>query len=556
MKCWTWALLLILVVATFLRVWRLDKVPVELFGDELDVGIQANSILKTGRDYLDHPWPVMFSSFSENRLPFLIYWTVPFVKVFGLNEWGVRLPAVSLGVISIVGIALLSRKLFDWRVALVSTVLLAISPWHLQFSRWSSDNIGILVWVAFGVWLFIKGLANKKMWYVAIVILAISFYSYSVATVFMPLLVAVLLYAYWPQVRKVSLPQWGISALVGGAMLLPFAWAVVSGSVAGRRFSQISVFSDQTILHEIVTRRSNTPSKWTKYFRNKPMVYTEEIINNYLRSFSTEFLFFSGDPNLRHSVGNVGELYLFEIITIGLGTYYLLNHLNKGESKLVLGWLVVAPLASALTKDGGNHAGRLIVMLPPLIILSSLGIKLLWSMKSNRVGRLILLAFMLLAAVNVSKYFYRYYVEWPRDSWRFWAQGYKEAMQFTKSRDSQVSRVYFNNSYEPALPRFLFWYDYDPARFQAQYKNQQQIVNIVPGFDGFGLDDKYYFGSLEDLTAERGFMQLLKPHELYMASQRDEIGTGALRGVVIEHTVVNPLNQPIFMIMSKAVEPQ
>lgn len=551
-KWWVWVL--VLITAVFLRTWRLDRAPIELFGDELDVGIQANSILHTGRDYLGHSWPVMFSSFAENRLPFLIYWTVPFVKALGLNEWSVRLPAAALGVISLLGLALLVRKLFDEKTALFTTMLLAVSPWHLQFSRWSSDNIGILIWAIFGVWLFVEGITRKKWWYLAAVVLAASFYSYSVATVFIPSLGAVLLWAYWDKIRKVGVSHWLVSGGIGLLVLLPFIWAMLVGSAAGQRFGKISVFSDQSIMHEIVTRRSSTPSKWTEYFRNKPMVYTEEIINNYLRSFSTEFLFFSGDPNLRHSVGNVGELYVFEIITLGAGLLYLVKNYKDNGTKLVLGWLLIAPLASALTKDGGNHAGRLIVMLPPLVIISGLGIRQLLPLWKKKLGRLFLMALLLLAAVNVSKYFYRYYIEWPRDSWRFWAQGYNEAFQYLKEHDQTSTRIYFNNTYEPILPRFLFWYNYDPARFQSQYIGQEVVKNIVPGFDGFGLDDKYYFGILENINAEKGFAQLLKPDELYLTSQRDEIGTGSLGGVKVEHTVVNPLNQPVFLILSKEDE--
>ena len=44
-----WILIAILIVASVLRLWGLNKVPVSLFGDEVDVGYQAYSILKTGK---------------------------------------------------------------------------------------------------------------------------------------------------------------------------------------------------------------------------------------------------------------------------------------------------------------------------------------------------------------------------------------------------------------------------------------------------------------------------------------------------------------------------
>ena len=55
-----WILISIIVLASILRLYKLDKVPVSLFGDELDVGYHAYSILKTGRDYSGNFLPLHF----------------------------------------------------------------------------------------------------------------------------------------------------------------------------------------------------------------------------------------------------------------------------------------------------------------------------------------------------------------------------------------------------------------------------------------------------------------------------------------------------------------
>jgi hypothetical protein len=75
-------LIAILIVAAFLRLWKLSQVPVSLFGDEVDVGYQAYSILKTGRDYYGNFLPVHFHSLAEWRTPLYIYTAVPTVAIF------------------------------------------------------------------------------------------------------------------------------------------------------------------------------------------------------------------------------------------------------------------------------------------------------------------------------------------------------------------------------------------------------------------------------------------------------------------------------------------
>src|SRR3989344_3676184 len=512
-------LLAILAFSAGLRLYRLDSLPVELTGDEIDVGIQANSLYHTGRDYLGHPLPVFLQSFSEYRLPLLHYLTVPFTP-FGLNEWTVRLPLVILSLLSIMAIFVLGHHFGGSRLGLIAAFMTGISPWHIQFSRWSNDNLAIVLLASVGVALYLR-----RRYVFSMIAFALSFYSYSVAVVFIPLLVLVLR----PSPRKLILP-----AILGLVLLAPYVYGL-SQQVASKRFSQISVFSDSTLRDDLVLRRQQNDSLITRLFRNRYIYYPQEILNNYLKSFSTEFLFFQGDPVLRHSVGSMGMLYMFETITIILGAVVYRN-------KFVLGWLLIAPLASAVTKDGGKHAGRLIVMLPPLLLLSAMGINYLFSKK------ILFLAVSAFALFNFTFYLYRYYAEWTIDGWRFWQPGYKTAMTYLKSLDPVLSRVYFNNTYEFTLSRFLFWYTYDPAEFQRQYPLRDSTPTA--GFDGFSIG-KYYFGTLKNKVAETGFRDLLQPGEAYLASVRDEVGTGTVGGVNVDQIISSPTGLPLYYILTK-----
>src|SRR5580765_951091 len=113
-------LVTILLVATFLRVWQIDRVPVSLFGDELDLGYQAYSILKTGKDYYGNSWPIHFHSIAEWRTPLYLYSAVPTVALFGISPLGVRLPAMIFGIGGVLALYLLFKQLFkDEKLALV-----------------------------------------------------------------------------------------------------------------------------------------------------------------------------------------------------------------------------------------------------------------------------------------------------------------------------------------------------------------------------------------------------------------------------------------------------
>ncbi|MDO8341235.1 MAG: hypothetical protein Q7T59_04630, partial [Candidatus Woesebacteria bacterium] len=62
-------LIVILFIASFLRLYKISSDPVSLFGDELDVGYHAYSVLKTGKDYSGNFMPLHFQSLAEWRTP-------------------------------------------------------------------------------------------------------------------------------------------------------------------------------------------------------------------------------------------------------------------------------------------------------------------------------------------------------------------------------------------------------------------------------------------------------------------------------------------------------
>jgi 4-amino-4-deoxy-L-arabinose transferase-like glycosyltransferase len=84
------SLLAIICVAALLRFYHLSTVPPHLTPDEASLGYNAYSILKTGKDEYGQSLPIIFKSFGDYKPGLYVYATVPFVAVFGLNEFAVR----------------------------------------------------------------------------------------------------------------------------------------------------------------------------------------------------------------------------------------------------------------------------------------------------------------------------------------------------------------------------------------------------------------------------------------------------------------------------------
>lgn len=561
-------ILIILLLATLLRVYRLDQVPPALFGDEVDVGYQAYSLLETGKDLNGRFLPFYLKSLSEYRTPLYLYSTVPFVAIFDLNEWGVRLPAAFWGVISILGFYLLLSRIFNKRVGLLGAILMTLSPWHLQYSRASFEVTMLLSFLIFGTYFLLLSLQKRYLLIPSLVLFGLSVYIYSTAVVFVPMLVFTLFifnfksfFAKEEIIKNKLIYTLCVLSLV--ILSSPFLYSTFTG-VAKERFSIVSIFQESVLTDKLNIARGGeeyTDPSGEKhkvnptaalFFHNKPLVFGQVFAQNYLRAFSFDFLFSSGDPNFRQSIFEMGQLYIYELILIILGLIYLFKNYSK-QKYIILAWLLLAPIPAALTTGGGYHATRLILVLPALMALAALGVEGLINFKQKK-AKYLLMGITLLALFNYGAYFHRYYVHYPIESWRWWHSGFKEALLEVNRLEPQYNKVVINNSYEPSLIRYLFYSKYDPAKFHKEFKTDQMNADIIPGVKGFDLNDRVSFGYLtEDAKKNGGFESIMKPGMLYMASARDEadgdLRTYPHKNFEIKKTIVNPKNEPIFYIL-------
>jgi hypothetical protein len=372
------ALVVILGIGLGLRTYRLGDVPAGFFADEASIGYNAYTLLTRGTDEYGVAHPMFFRAFGEYKSPVQIYSTVPFIAVFGRNEVAVRLTSVFYGELCLVAVYLLVRELFASSrhrelLALLSALLLAISPWHIHFSRVSLE--GLMPWVVFttlGLYLFLKAQTRPKLMPVAIIAFAVALYSYFPARLFIPLFGIGLcsLYArfFFRHVREMLLSA---AALV--ICLFPFVQNLfATGGLA--RWQQVSIFAHPPTGEPI----------W------------QHIVRNYLSHFSLDFLFTKGDIDMpgqfisRHSVRGLGELYLYQLplIVLGLLTIvYLARRKVYGPLVLLL-WLILYPVGSMFTTDASAQATRSVIGVVPWQIVSALGLVSLFQVGAHLARRL------------------------------------------------------------------------------------------------------------------------------------------------------------------------
>lgn len=118
---------LIMALAVFFRVFRLDQVPAGCFVDEAQNGFDAQNILKGSL-------PV-YIGFSTHNAALFLYMIADVFKIFGPGATQVRVVSAALGILTVPAFYFLLRHLFGVRPALLGAFFLAVLRWHVNFSR-------------------------------------------------------------------------------------------------------------------------------------------------------------------------------------------------------------------------------------------------------------------------------------------------------------------------------------------------------------------------------------------------------------------------------------
>ena len=134
---------LIFVIGIFLRFYKLGQIPPSLDWDEASMGYNAYTILKTAKDEYGNKLPISIRSFNDYKASIYVYLSTIPIALFGLNEFSVRFISALFGSLTVLLAYLLIKQLLslDKRyknniaIPLLTSFFLAISPWHIQFSR-------------------------------------------------------------------------------------------------------------------------------------------------------------------------------------------------------------------------------------------------------------------------------------------------------------------------------------------------------------------------------------------------------------------------------------
>ncbi len=478
---------LTLIFGSFLRFYKLDKTPPSLSWDEAAVGYNAWTILNWGKDEWGKTLPSSFKSFEDDKHPVHIYLTVPMVAIFGLNEFGVRASFTLFGVLNIFIIYFLAKKLFKSRLAgLIASLVLAISPYNIHFSRFNHElNFALFFFMA-GIYLLLRGI-EEKSWLILLgfASLGLDLLTYHSAKVVVPPTLFLICILFFKELLKVK------KYFLLGVLALSFFVSLIIVNptlLGGARFNQTSSPQERTF---------------------------EAIKNKYLKHFSYDFLFVTGDKNPRLS-SQTGTFYKVDLVFLILGVLGLIWGTLKGRKEylIIFIWALLAPIPAAITSEA-PHASRAMFMTGSWHLVIAFGIYVALNLTKNKYFNILLgLMIAIVMLMSLNKFWINYFTIYSDRYAIEWQYGMKQIVGFVKTHpeydevfmtaERQEPYIFYLFYLETPLPQYLQTVSYNETRSRP--------ANTVAGFS------KFHFGLWDPIESQP------TPHVLYVVTPSDYTG--------------------------------
>ncbi|RJQ29261.1 hypothetical protein C4571_01845 [Candidatus Parcubacteria bacterium] len=397
-----YTVLLIVIIALFLRTYHLKTVPPGLYPDEAMNGSNALEAIRSS-DYK------VFYPENNGREGLFINIQAQFLKfLLPLNDnepepWMLRLPSAIFGTLTVLGLYFFVKTLFSEGAALFSSFFLATSFWHILFSRIGFRAIMaplLLVWSLYfltrAIWHGSEKKPKLHVWLALVggALYGLGFYTY-IAYRVTPLLF--LMFLPFFKNMKNFWRVFGIFLLATFVVALPLGMYYLANPAdfLGRT-AQVSVFSSETPLKDLAVNTVKT-----------------------LGMFHVR-----GDWNWRHNFAGKPELFwpVGIVLIVGLATsaYYSLRMRDARSLPplLTFGWFALALLPVVVSNEGIPHALRSILLVPPVFIFAGVGANWIYERLKTRTALHPLIrntAITALAVVFFAEAYISYFIFWAKN---------------------------------------------------------------------------------------------------------------------------------------------
>lgn len=565
-----WPLLLIIFFAIGIRFYKLGQIPIELNRDEASLGYTAYSLLKSGKDEHGVPWPINIESFGDWKLPSYVYTLVPFIYLFGLENWVVRLPSALAGV----GIVILSA-LITWQISagwldnkrrhaltLLVPLMLTISPWQIHLAHVAYEANLALFFFMTGMVLFLHAMSlnpkktrgvSQAFLPLSTIFFGLTFFTYHSYQIFTPIMALGLFAIFRPKINSIWQKNRNL-ILISTAIATAFTIGLISTSISANqtKFSGLSIFDASAYSDEVGKNRSyfsKRNSILAKIHTNTFSLFVNQVQHNLLAPFSAQFLFFEGGTNKNHNISGLGNLYPINLILLIIaGLVFVRSYQDKKfrpGHKLILLWLLAASIAPVITFESA-HSIRFSSAVFPLEFLAGFGLLTLFYDRRKFV-RLIFIFISLSLFYSLIYFLLTYFIVSPKrdidnHNWQM-----QQIVQMVGAKYDEYDLIIFPGTQWSPYIYFLYYNQTNPD------VARQQLIYFPIDDEGFKHVER-----LDKISFELATWREDPDKRILYVLKREEIPGDKFEkeGYKIEQTLTNQWAKAEWILLSRTPDTQ
>jgi len=440
---------IILIFGFVCRIISINQLPSSLNWDEVSLGYNAYSILKTGRDEWGFFLPTIFRCYGDFKLPVYIYTSILPILLFGLNPLSVKLISILAGTFSPLIIYLILKKLFPHykSIPLIGLFIACFSPGTIFLSRIALEaNLFMFLFCLSLYFLITRKFGLSSLFF------GLGLFTYNSSRVLLPFYIISLVYFYLKSKPNFKKHLYQFIPFLVFILLAVYQTLNPSGQA---RYQWVSIL-DSGSINQINELRQIYP----RILINKATYFTFIAAKNYFSHFSPNFIFFFGGSNYQFSLPN---FYLISPLLIPffiLGLIYLIKNFHQPSSKLLLFWFLVSPIPSSITRDA-PHVLRSIIFIPTIILIISLGF-IYFLKKFPKISWVYLIITLILGQI----FFWPKYNKYSQNYSSSWQYGYQPVTEYIKNNYSNYDQIIITKKYGEAHEFLLFYWPWDPQSYQ------------------------------------------------------------------------------------------
>jgi len=437
----------VLVVAALLRLPALESVPPPLNQDEASRGYDAWCLLETGADRHGRPWPLFLESFGPGDFTASLSTclTIPFVALIGPTATAMRLPDALLGVATVALVHSWLLRTLGNGTALIGAAILAADPWHISLCRTAHEAGFAPFFLAMALDAASRAgwppaapdrrqATRSRLWaFVAVAMLGLHAWVYPATRLFTPLIC----------IAAALIERRRIRAMLGSASERGLASAAILGATVGSTPLWLTALSNP---HQLAARAQFVTLRFIGHEWRDSLI---AVLGNYAANVSPTYLFLNGNGLANVPLPKVGMHLLIAAPLILAGLLTVIHRAQRETwPRLVLAWVLLAPLPAAICGDWNPHPLRTVsaMLLGPLLAGIGGAQAIIWLKSTARPLRMaVCLAAILAFVANVAWFANQFFRVYPAEAQRGFQTPLVRAIEFAAGHADESDFILVTN---------------------------------------------------------------------------------------------------------------